>query len=117
MRHLERALHTAVAKYLDAALPAAAYWFPVPNASIRNIAQAANMKRAGELKPGVPDIFIIHSGRAIGVELKVGKAKPTTNQVTAHASITLAGGIVATVNSLDALYYFLSQIISLKARP
>lgn len=113
----ERALHKAVAEYLDKALPKEAYFFPVPNASKRGLIQAMNMKRAGEFKPGIPDLFVIYRGRTIGIELKSGRNKPTAQQLETHSALMLAGAVVTTIRSLQELYDFLVQLVPLRAKP
>jgi hypothetical protein len=115
-RQPERALHTEVAYELDTRLPADAYWFPVPNASKRGVRQAAAMKAAGEIKAGVPDLFIIWRGRPNGVELKVDKNVLTKSQKDAHIALTLAGAVVITVRSLAELLDFLA-VLQIPLRP
>lgn len=116
-RQPERELHTAVAQYLDLALPGDAIWFPVPNASKRGKIQAANMKRAGEFRAGIPDIILVYRTRVVGIELKVSKGVLSPAQEDIHHRLTLAGAVVAVIRSLDDLYNFLSLIVPLKVRP
>lgn len=113
MNHPERDFHTLVADYLDWALiPSGAYWFPVPNASRRTKAQAANMKRAKEMKPGVPDMHVVYAGLNC-IELKApGKpAKPNPVQKIEHDKLRRAGARVITCNSLQGVYEFLKAVV------
>jgi hypothetical protein len=113
----EQALHKAVAEYLDYALPPDAFWFPVPNASKRGVVQAALMKQAREMRPGVPDICLVYRGRFVGIELKAKGGYLSPAQKDVHGRVTMAGGLVTVIRSIDALYDFLVQIVPLKARP
>lgn len=114
----ERSLHRAVAQYLDWALPMDAFWWPVPSASHRLLPQAANMKRAGELKPGLPDIMLCYRGRLICIELKAPKGRLSPAQREVHERITLSGGVVCVCRSLEEVADFVIQLIpDLKVRP
>jgi hypothetical protein len=113
----ERRLHKQVADYLDLALPQSACWWPTPNASKRTPAQAANMKRAKEFRPGIPDIMICYRGRLICVELKAPKGRLSPEQDAIHERLTLSGAVVCVCRSLDEVIDLLIQIIpDLKAR-
>ena len=113
----ERNLHTAVAEFLDRSLPDASYWFPVPSASMRNVIQAVNMKRAGELKVGTPDLCIVHRGRAIFIELKSPKGNLTDSQKEAQKQILLAGACTTIARSVEDVAAFLGMLMPLKGRP
>lgn len=113
----ERNLHRAVAQYLDVALPATAFWWPIPSASHRLLPQAANMKRAGEIKPGLPDIMLCYRGRLICIELKAPKGRLSPAQHDVHERLTLSGAVVCVCRSLDDVIDLLIQIIpDLKVR-
>ena len=116
-RQPERSLHTAVAAYLAIALPQDALWFPCPSASRRLPRQAAAMRRAGELMPGIPDIILVYKGRIIGLELKAPKGRLSPEQKAFHDRLTLCGAVVYVARSLADVHDFLCQIIPLKARP
>jgi hypothetical protein len=107
----ERRLHLQVANYLDLALPANAFWWPTPNASKRLPRQAANMKRAKEFKPGIPDIMICYRGRLICIELKSPKGRVSPEQDAVHERLTLSGAAVGICRSLDDLIDLLILII------
>lgn len=81
----EDALQLAVIAYLDVALPVGAVWWATPNGGHRNPVTARRLKSLG-VKAGIPDLFVLHQGQLIGVELKappkrlpsgkLSKAKP-----------------------------------------
>ena len=106
-RQPERSLHKAVADYLDLALPPDVYWYPVPSGAHMAPHHAAMMKATGQLRAGVPDIGFVIRGRAVFIELKAGKNKPTPDQLQAHLDITLAGGAVGVCYSIDDVRDFL----------
>ena len=110
-RQPERSLHRTVAYYLDIALPRDVYWYPVPNgAHMGSRMHAAMMIATGQLQSGVPDIGLVIKGRAVFIELKAGKNKPTPDQLQAHLDITLAGGVVGVCYSIDDVRDFLELI-------
>jgi len=58
--------------------------FAIPNGGKRHIVTAKNLKASGT-KPGIPDIFLPianrHGKHGLWIELKVGKNKPSKNQL------------------------------------
>jgi hypothetical protein len=112
----ERALHKAVAEFLDLALPKNSFWWPTPNASKRTAAQAANMKRAHEFKPGIPDIFVLYRGELFGLELKSAKGRLSPDQVTVCWALHATGAHHHIVRSVKDVHDFLSLFIPLKAK-
>lgn len=58
-------------------------FYAIPNGGKRNPSEAAHMKRQG-VRAGVPDLCIPRASggyHGLYIELKVGKNKPTDNQV------------------------------------
>lgn len=67
--------------------------YSCPNGGKRNIREAARLKRQGVLA-GVPDIFIAKPSRGYNglyVEIKVGKNKPSEDQLTIASALIDAG--------------------------
>lgn len=90
----ELALHEATAKALDLLLLPPAAWTTFPAGSIPLPPQwAAKLRRMG-LKPGWPDILVVHGGRIIGVELKrIGGVLSRTRTVrTRSGSLQIVEG-------------------------
>lgn len=57
--------------------------FAIPNGGSRNQLEAANLKRQG-VKSGVPDLCVPvakHNYHGMYIEMKVGRNKPTDNQI------------------------------------
>lgn len=103
----EHDLQKAVASYLDWALPSPeAVWFAVPNGGKRHVAVGAKLKAEG-VKPGVADIIVIWKGRALAIELKVGRNGQQHTQKAWQEAFTLAGGVYCLCKSMDAVYDFL----------
>jgi VRR-NUC domain-containing protein len=68
-RHEEADLQRSVHQYLSWALPPDAVHYAVPNGLMRS--QKARARAQGEgVAAGIPDIAIVHRGRALFVELK-----------------------------------------------
>ena len=68
-RHDEDDLQRDVCRFLDVALPTGSMYFAVPNGGRRHAREAARMKGLG-LRAGIPDLEVIHRGRALFIELK-----------------------------------------------
>jgi len=96
----EESLHVAVVDFLALALPADAVAFHVPNGELRNPAVARKLARMGVV-PGIPDLAVVHQGRALFLELKAGKGRLSPSQRAMHSRLEAAGASVATVKSLD----------------
>ena len=102
----ETALHISVAQYLDMALPESATWTTIGHGG-GGKTRGAKLKQMG-VKPGWPDIIILHKGIAWGcytfatyfIELKTEKGRLSKHQKAAHAQIRNAGGIVAVCRSI-----------------
>lgn len=106
-RQTEQQLHRQVASFLALALPIDAFWTTFPAGGGGRF-RGAQLKRAG-LTPGVPDIMILHKGRALFIELKTEKGRVSLAQQDAHRAIMLAGGAVAICRTLDDIVCALTQ--------
>ncbi len=111
----EDQLQVAVANYLDRFLPDDATWCHVPNAGKRS-GRVGNRLKAQGMKPGFPDCLIIHRGRAILIELKVGKNTLSKVQKEMKARLILAGAVVAVCWTLDEVVAFLNAAGIVKGR-
>lgn len=111
-RQPERNLHQAVGDYLDMCLDRQfADWFPIPNgAHMGSPRHAAMMKRTKQLRPGVPDICVVTSGRAIFIELKAEHGRMSAEQELVADSLMLAGAVVRVCRSVDQVREFLGML-------
>ena len=113
----ERQLQTAVAKVLDAS---GLLWCHVPNGGQRN-AIVGKMLKAEGVKKGVPDALIFepvipqslrngdtwHNG--VAFELKVGRNKPSPEQLEWHDKLRRCGWRVEVCYTLDAVMDILRE--------
>ena len=89
-RHDEDDLQRDVCRFLDVALPTGATYFAVPNGGKRHVREAARMKGLG-LRPGVPDLLVIHNGRALFVELKTKRGVMSAAQKAMQKMLVYCG--------------------------
>ena len=101
-RKPEQGLHLAVAQYLNMALleESGAFWCHVPNGGMRDVVEAALLKRMGT-KPGVPDIIILFKRRTYGIELKSLEGRTSTAQKETQANMLRAGAKISICRSVD----------------
>lgn len=79
--------------FMSAKYPILNLMYHVPNGGSRNKIEAANLKRQG-VKSGVPDICLpvpCSKFHGLYIEMKVGKNKPTKNQIYYIDSLRLQG--------------------------
>jgi hypothetical protein len=112
----EDALHASVAAVLNLLLLPPAQWttFPCGGYGLTPAA-SARLFRLG-LRPGWPDILVVHDGRLFGIELKTrsgrlsrsrmvrtrsGGARHVTGQVEMLAGLERAGVRIAVARSVD----------------
>lgn len=102
----EEALHMAVARFLDVALPPSSIWFHVPNGGARTKAEAGKFKAMG-VRAGVADILIVHGGRPFAIELKAGAGRLSTAQENWLRAFRIAGGEWMAVRTIEAVEFAL----------
>ena len=87
----ESDLHLTVAELLDWILLPPAFYstFPAGWGKLKG-ATADRLKKSG-LKAGMPDILVFYRCRAMGIELKVSGAQPSSVQRTTFAQLQAAG--------------------------
>lgn len=111
----EQELQKTVAGFLDVSLPANTVWYHIPNGGKRTRAEAGLFKAMG-VKAGVPDIHILHEGRSIYIELKVGAGKETAEQIMMRHRLVSAGAVCTVCRSLEEVADFLGATVGLKAK-
>lgn len=105
-QHHEASLQETVVAFLDRVLlPPATYTaigHGVYFTKDREEAQrrGARLKRLG-VKPGWPDLIILHNGRAHGIELKTKEGTLSDAQKAVHTAIVLARCTVTVCRSVD----------------
>lgn len=127
-------LQRTVVVFLSRSLPSHSLFWSTPNGDARGRDReharrvAARLKAQG-LVPGIPDLFVLHEGRLLGIELKAppprlasGKtsaAKPSVSdaQVDVMARLEAAGAPCRVCRSIDDVAAFLTEHgVPLKAR-
>lgn len=105
----ERGLQAQVFEFLRLALPSDAVAFAIPNGDRQQTTAPGTLT-------GVPDLCVVYKGRAIFIELKTKTGAVRPSQKWVHDKLTLAGAVVVTLRSVEAVADFLAPIIPLKAR-
>ena len=116
-RNMEQDFHRQVAEYLAVALnPATTTWTTFPLGGGGHT-RGAILTGIG-VRPGWPDVQIIHLGRFYGIELKAPGGTPSADQIACHAVIRQAGGGVQTANDIWGVLQALNGFgIPTRARP
>lgn len=96
----ERSLHRTVAQFLHWSLPTEAYFSTIPGGD-------GGVTTAPGYAAGCPDILIVHSGRALFLELKSKKGALSDAQREAHKRIGWAGADVLVARTVDAVQTWL----------
>src|SRR5262245_58911210 len=115
MKRAEQQLQRAVLEHLNVRAVTGCYWFHVGNGGYRTPTEAKCFKSLG-VRPGVPDLILIHSGRAYGLELKADGGRLTPVQATAHVLMRAAGAKVEVAVGIDAAIQQLETWGLLKGR-
>jgi hypothetical protein len=82
--------------------------FAIPNGGYRRKTEAAIFKGQG-VRAGVPDIFLLHEGRAYFLELKRDDGRLSANQVECLEELEGAGAICHVAHGLDAAIKWLEE--------
>ena len=114
--HEEEALQRDVVEFLRWALPFDAVYFAVPNGGKRHIKIAQRLVPQG-VRAGVPDLCIVHAGRALFVELKTPTGALSASQRQMHARLHVAGAAVHVCRSVPQVEAVLRELgVPLQAR-
>jgi hypothetical protein len=101
MKHPEQDLQRAVARYLTLALGPETWWTAIGHGGGGKV-RGAILKSMG-LKPGVPDLLLLHNAELYGIELKA-KSRVSKAQDQCQADMMLAGcadiGICKSINDV-----------------
>ena len=103
----ERQIQRAILRRLYGLLPPpSAFVFHVPNQLLAPTEILSQRDYGGALlgdgmRPGVPDLILLHRSKAYGLEVKRPGADPTPVQLAVHGRMRGAGCPVAVVRSAD----------------
>lgn len=89
MKRPEQLLHQQVAAYLRVALPPSVWFSTFPSGG-GGKTRGAFLRSMG-LKKGVPDLLVVHNGRATWIELKAEKGRVSVDQRRCHVALAGAG--------------------------
>lgn len=109
-RDLEGPVHRSILGWLRAVLPVGAIAFHIPNGGARDARVGAKMKALGTM-PGIPDLCVIHRGRALFLEVKApgSEARPSRSQPETMFALTDAGCPVCVVSDIEGARAFLRK--------
>ena len=79
----ERRIQRAILKRMREVLPSEVFWFHVPN-QILGPADYGGALIGDGMKPGVPDLILLHRSNAYGLEVKRPGEQPTPAQLGVH---------------------------------
>jgi len=104
----EAAIQRAVFQHIAARGAPNLFAFAVPNGGYRRRIEAAILKGMG-LRPGVPDVILVHQGRTYGLELKAEGGRTSEAKQAAVAAMEAAGAFCAVAEGLDRALRVLEQ--------
>jgi hypothetical protein len=85
--------------------------FAIPNGGARNPRTGAMLKNEGVM-PGIPDLCLIHAGKAFFIELKKQRGgRLSTSQIAAHKRLSKAGCITAVCYGWHEAQAFIENIL------
>lgn len=114
-RHDEDDLQRDIVRFLTVALPADATFYAVPNGGKRHKREAARLVGLG-VRAGVPDLAVVHRGRALFLELKAKAGYLSQRQREMHRELSYAGAAVCVVRSVaEAEAALLAAAVPLRA--
>lgn len=96
-------------QYLLWSLPADAVHFAIPNGLMRSKKAAARAQGEG-VRAGVPDLCVIHKGRAIFIELKTAKGVMSEAQRAMGRKLTYCGADVVVCRSVEGVECALREL-------
>ena len=98
-RHEEETLHRSTVQFLRWALPADATFYHVPNGGLRSRKVAQQLSGLGVMA-GVPDLAIVHRGKALFIELKAKRGRMSPEQRDMIRKLTYCGAAVMLCRSV-----------------
>ena len=100
---------------METAYPLLGLAFAIPNGGFRHITTAKKLKAEG-VRAGVPDVFLAYPSsfaHGLFIEMKVGKNKPTENQLKWHEKLRAVGYHVAVCYSWTEAAFMICDYLGL----
>jgi hypothetical protein len=101
VQRAEEQIQRAIVQFLDKALPPDSFAFAVANQRGTRRRFEMGILKAMGVRPGCPDLVILHRGRFIGLEVKAEKGKLSDRQADCADAIVNAGGFFSVVRSVE----------------
>jgi hypothetical protein len=115
-RQDEERLHRDVVKFLGWALPPDAVFYHPANGGLRSKKAADRLKGMGVVA-GIPDLAIVHRGRALFIELKTATGRLSPAQREMQRRLIYAGAAVCLCRSVaEVEASLLEAAVHLRAR-
>lgn len=102
----EYALHVATSDYLGLVLTQTTYWTSIGHGGFLLTKRSAGRLKSMGMKPGCPDILLVHDGQAFFIELKTDTGRVSPVQVETHMKLASVGarvGVARSVPDVSAL--------------
>lgn len=101
MTRPEETIQRAIVAYLRLALPTTAVVWATPNQRGTRSRWEMGLLAALGVRAGVPDLFVLHAGHLIGLEVKAPMGRVSKAQEATGAMLRLAGASVFVVRSVE----------------
>jgi hypothetical protein len=108
-------IQKAVVGHLQARARPNVFWCSIPN-NPRSKVSGARLKAAG-MRSGAPDLLLVLSGRAYGLELKTDRGRQSPAQKEVETQWEDAGGDYFVARGLDEALDILELIGALRGAP
>lgn len=97
----EEQIHRAIVQFLGMALPGDAFMFAIPSQrGTRKRFEMGILKALG-VRPGCPDLVVLHRGKFLGLEVKSHTGRISDHQADVADKIVQAGGYYSVVKSVE----------------
>ena len=96
----EQRLQRAIVAHLKWRAAPDCFWLHHANGKWRSAVEGAIFKSIG-VRPGVPDLILIHRARNFALEIKTERGRLTAAQAATHEAMRAAGATVATAVGID----------------
>lgn len=99
----EGPIHRAILHYLEAQFPRAVIHHSPNEVSLRgkDVARAIAKAKSLGMKPGFPDLIMIHAGHTVALEVKAPAGRLQQSQKNIGEALQLNGVLWAVVRSVD----------------
>jgi hypothetical protein len=104
----EAQLHRSLVEHLRWCAKADVWFCHLANGGARSKIEAAIFKGLG-VRPGAPDLLVIHAGQPLFLELKTPGRALSPAQTECHDALRRAGATVETADNIDTALTYLRR--------